>query len=372
MQRTLALRLALMLVVILGVAGFLYSQAAPDKAGTVEHIKVHGKSLESNLLGDSPDRDVFVYLPPSYQSSKNQRYPVVYLLHGYGLNAERWVPFIGLPALADKDIAAGSAKEMIMVSPDAFNKYNGSMYSSSPTNGDWETFLTKELVAYIDKNYRTLATRESRGLAGHSMGGYGTWRLAMKNPDVFSSIYAMSSCCLMNGQQPGAGRGAAGATAAKQAPAPAVASDNAKGDAKGDGKGKAGAKGGRGGFGNTAFAEAAAWSPNPSKPLFFDQLNEDGVYNAAVGARWMANSPLFMANFYVANLKKYKAIAMDVGLQDTLAGSNKAMDALLTSLGIEHTFETYEGDHTNHVKDRFEQKVLPFFTAHLTFSAAKH
>src|ERR1700688_4515118 len=130
MQRILAVRLALMLVVILGEAGFVYSQTAADKAGTVEHIKVHGKSLEGNLLGDSPDRDVFVYLPPSYQSNKNQRYPVVYLLHGYGLNAERWVPFIGLPALADKDIAAGSAKEMIMVSPDAFNKYNGSMYSS--------------------------------------------------------------------------------------------------------------------------------------------------------------------------------------------------------------------------------------------------
>jgi S-formylglutathione hydrolase len=372
MQRTLVLRLALMLVVVLGVAGFVFSQTAPDKTGTVEHIKVHAKSLEGNLLGDSADRDVFVYLPPSYQTSRNQRYPVVYLLHGYGLTAERWVPFIGLPGLADKDIEAGNAKEMIMVSPDSFNKYNGAMYSSSPTNGDWETFLTKELVAYVDKNYRTLANRDSRGLAGHSMGGYGTWRLAMKYPDVFSSIYAMSSCCLMNGTPPGAGRGGApGAGAAKQAP-PAAATADKQSDAKGDGKGKGGAKGGRGGgFGNAAFAEGAAWSPNPSKPLFFDQPTENGVYSGAVGARWMANSPLVMANFYIANLKKYKAIAMDVGLQDTLAGSNRDMDALLTSLGIEHTYETYEGDHTNHVKDRFEQKVLPFFTAHLTFSAAK-
>ncbi len=373
MKRTLVVRLAFALVVILCVAGFVLAQATPP-AGTVEHIKVHAKSLEGNLLGDSADRDVFVYLPPSYQANKNQRYPVVYLLHGYGLNAERWVPFIGLPGLADKDIAAGSSKEMILVSPDSFNKYNGAMYSSSPTNGDWETFLTKELVAYVDKNYRTLATRESRGLAGHSMGGYGTWRLAMKNPDVFSSIYAMSSCCLMNGTPPGAGRGGAAGAAKGPAPAapatpPAAAAANGKQD---DGKGKGGAKGGRGGgFGNTAFAEAAAWSPNPNKPLFFDQLSEDGKYDAAVGAKWMANSPLVMVNFYAANLKKIKNIAMDVGLQDGLAGSNRDMDALLTSLGIEHTYETYEGDHTNHVKDRFEQKVLPFFTAHLQFSAAK-
>jgi enterochelin esterase-like enzyme len=363
-------------VVVLNVAGFAQAQTAPEKAGTVEHIKVHGKSLEGNLLGDSPDRDVFVYLPPSYQTNKNQRYPVVYLLHGYGLTAERWVPFIGLPELADKDIAAATSKEMILVSPDAFNKYNGSMYSSSPTNGDWETFLAKELVAYIDKSYRTIATRDSRGLAGHSMGGYGTWRIAMKYPDVYSSIYAMSSCCLMNGTPPGAGRGgapgagAAKAPAANPAPPPAgaapatAATDNKQGDAKGKG-------GARGARGNTNYAEGAAWSPNPNKPLFFDQPNENGVYDAAVGARWMANSPLVMANFYIANLKKFKAIAMDVGLQDTLAGSNKSMNELLTSLGIEHTYETYEGDHTNHVKDRFEQKVLPFFTAHLTF-AAKH
>ena len=206
----------------------------------MEHIKVHGKSLEGNLLGDSPDRDVFVYLPPSYQTSRNRRYPVVYLLHGYGLNAERYVAAFGIPDKADKDVAAGTAKEMILVNPDAFNKYNGSMYSSSPTNGDWETFITQELVAYIDSHYRTLATRESRGLAGHSMGGYGTLRLAMKYPEVYSSIYAMSSCCLMNNPQPpGAGRGGAGA--AKQAPAnndkqaPAAAAD------------KGGDKGGRGG-----------------------------------------------------------------------------------------------------------------------------
>ena len=54
-----------------------------------------------------------------------------------------------------------------------------------------------------------------------------------------------------------------------------------------------------------------------------------------------------------------------------LAGSNTQMDAMLTQFGIVHTFETYEGDHTNHVKDRFEQKVLPFFTANLEFAPAK-
>jgi enterochelin esterase-like enzyme len=228
--------------------------AAPDpnaRPDAVDHIKVHSKALEGNLLGDSPDRDVFVYLPPSYKANKNQRYPVVYALHGYGLNAEAYVRAFGIPTVVDKDIAAGTAKEMILVNPDAYNKYNGSMYSSSPTNGDWETFITQELVAYVDAHYRTLATRESRGLMGHSMGGYGTWRLAMKYPEVYGSIYAMSSCCLMNNPQPpGGARGGAAPDANKQAAAK-QAPDAAKGGDKG---GKGGAKGGRGGgFGNVQY-----------------------------------------------------------------------------------------------------------------------
>ncbi len=374
MTSTLTLRLAMMAGLAAGLASWVFSQtpvppfAAPDpnaRPNAVEHIKVHGKSLEGNLLGDSPDRDVFVYLPPSYQTSRNRRYPVVYLLHGYGLNAERYVAAFGIPDKADKDIAAGTAKEMILVNPDAFNKYNGSMYSSSPTNGDWEKFITEELVGYIDSHYRTLATRESRGLAGHSMGGYGTLRLAMKYPEVYSSIYAMSSCCLMNNPQPpGAARGGAAPDAAKQAPGNAD---------KGGDKGKAGAKGGRGGgFGNVQFAEGAAWSSNPKKPpLFFDLPTEDGKFQPEIAAKWVANSPLAMVDQYLGSLKTFKAIAMDVGLQDTLAGSNREMDAMLTQFDIAHTFETYEGDHTNHVKDRFEQKVLPFFSTNLSFAPVK-
>jgi enterochelin esterase-like enzyme len=350
--------------------------AAPDpnaRPNAVDHITVHSKALEGNLLGDSPDRDVFVYLPPSYTANKNQRYPVVYALHGYGLNAEAYVRAFGIPTVVDKDIAAGTAKEMILVNPDSFNKYNGAMYSSSPTNGDWETFITQELVEYIDTHYRTIATRASRGLMGHSMGGYGAFRLAMKYPDVYSSIYAMSSCCLMNNPQPpGAGRGGAGQAdgkgAPKQAPPPAAANTDGKQNAK-----QTGGRGGRGGGFNTAMAEAAAWSSNPKRPpLFFDQPTEDGKFRPEIAAKWVANSPLAMLDQYLPSMKKFKAIAMDVGLQDGLAGSNRQMDAMLTQFDIPHTFETYEGDHTNHVKDRFEQKVLPFFTANLSFVPAKN
>ena len=80
------------------------SKAAPG-GGRIERIKVHGRSLEGNLEKDPPDRNVDVYLPPGYAAKKNQRYPVLYLLHGYGRVIDTWVPFIDLPGGADRDIA---------------------------------------------------------------------------------------------------------------------------------------------------------------------------------------------------------------------------------------------------------------------------
>ena len=192
--------------VLAGAPKVAAEPAAP--AGTLQRITVHGRSLEGNLEGDSPDRPVVVYLPPSYGTAENRRYPVVYFLHGYGVTAEAYVRSLGLPESIDRAIAAG-AREMIGVLPDAFTKYSGSMFSNSPTIGDWETFIAHDLTAAIDARYRTIATREARGLAGHSMGGYGTMRIGMKQPATFAAMYAMSSCCLMND---GAGRGAGAAS----------------------------------------------------------------------------------------------------------------------------------------------------------------
>ena len=149
---------------------------------------MHGKSLEGNLEGDSPDRDVFLYLPPSYAKEPNRRYPVVYFLHGYGINAERYWNIMTVPQAADQSMGSGATHEMILVHPDAFTVYDGSMYSNSLTTGDWEDYIARDLVSYIDSHYRTIADRNSRGLAGHSMGGYGTARIGMKHPEVFSAL----------------------------------------------------------------------------------------------------------------------------------------------------------------------------------------
>ncbi|MGW8316358.1 MAG: alpha/beta hydrolase, partial [Bacteroidales bacterium] len=178
----------------------LGAMATAQPQGTRERIKVHGEALEGNLIGDPADRDVSVYLPPSYSTDPDKRYPVLYMLHGFTDSDYKWFGWeehwINLKQVIDGAIASGSSKEMIVVMPNAYNRFKGSMYSSSATIGDWETFVSGDLVRYIDAHYRTIPKASSRGLAGHSMGGYGTMRLGMKYPGVWSAIYALSPCCM--------------------------------------------------------------------------------------------------------------------------------------------------------------------------------
>jgi S-formylglutathione hydrolase FrmB len=150
------------------------------KPVTVERIKVHGRALEGNLEGDAVDRDVIVFLPSSYAKEKSRRYPVVYALHGYSIGAEQWSGEIHVPQTIEGAFAQG-ASEMIVVLPDSKTLHNGSMYSSSVTTGDFERFISHDLVSYIDAHYRTIPNRLGRGLVGHSMGGYGATRIGVKH-----------------------------------------------------------------------------------------------------------------------------------------------------------------------------------------------
>lgn len=328
-----------------GNAGLIQPLPELEKSlkGKLERITVHGKSLEGNLEGDSPDREVFVYLPPSYEREPHRRYPVVYTLHGYGLHARQWVGFANVSGL-EKGLAAGTTKEMILVSPDAFSLHNGSFYSNSKTTGDWETFIAVELVKYIDSHYRTIPNRMSRGLAGHSMGGYGTLRIGMKHPEVFSSLYAMSACCMLDTAEVTPAMTQLEAIRTKEEAL--KLNFNQK----------------------SPLARAAAWSSNPENPpLFLDLPVKDGKPRPYVAAKWMANSLMVMLQEYAPNLKKMRAIDMNVGLQDGLLQTNRDMDEALTDAGVRHHFETFEGDHNGQVPMNFENKVLPFFSQELVF-----
>lgn len=323
-----------------GLAIAAVALAAPAQAEIFrEKIKVHSPSIAGNLEGNSAERDVIIYLPPSYKSDTKKRYPVIYFLHGFWFNVDQMEPIGKYGEAMAADIAKGP--EVILVLPDGHSKHAGSMYSNSPTTGNFEGFIAKDLVAYVDKNYRTIAKPAARGIGGHSMGGYGTMRIAMKYPGIFSSVYAMSGCCLS----------ARVVNAEADRKVEAMSMDDAL---KAD-------------FGTRAsIASAAAWSPNPNNPPFyFDWLTKDGVAQSDVVAQWAANAPLAMLPQYVHNLKTYSAIGLEIGDKDGLIADNKVMTELMTKFGIKHSYAVFDGGHADKFAERVKDHMIPFFQKNL-------
>lgn len=325
----------------LAIVPCVLASGALQAQGTLEEIRVPGPALEGNLAGEESERTTFVYLPPGYESS-DRHYPVIYFLHGYSVGAERYVNgVLGLPDAANEAMGDGAGQAIVVI-PDALTRYGGSLYSSSPTIGDWETFIARDLVSHIDDHYRTLPARQSRGLSGHSMGGYGTLRIAMRYPQVFGALYAMSSCCLLN-------------------EAPGQEAVQAQRDRMEDGLDEQ-----AGSFANVLQAQAAAWAPNPDNPpYYFDLPYNEGEFLPLVADKWTANSPLVTVDQHVPALKSFSGIMLDVGDADTLEATNTRLDEALTRLGVEHDYEIYEGDHGNRVGQRFVEELLPFFATQL-------
>lgn len=323
---------------ILALLTALCALIAMPALARVEKITVHSPSVAGNLEGNSPDRTVYVILPPSYDTAKQRRFPVVYFLHGFNSTADT---YMGRIAFDDDLKAMGKGpQEMIVVVPDSMTRWGGSMYSSSPTIGDFEGFIVRDLIGWIDGHYRSVPRREARGLVGHSMGGYGTLRLGMKYPQLFGALYAMNPCC--------------------QIPRPASLIDP-KFDTMSVEQALALDWMSRGNF-----AVAAAWSPNPGKaPFFADLGTKDGKADDFVLAQWAANSPAAMAAQYVPALKSMAGIAIDTGDTDFVRPDDELIHAHLTKLGVPHDWEMYVGDHGNRIKERFGSKVLPFFAKHL-------
>lgn len=320
------------------------------QGGTKERIQVYSKAIEGNLIGDPAERDVTVYLPPSYLSHPGRRYPVLYMLHGFTDTDSQWFGWenhwINLHTVIDQALSEGLSKEMIVVMPNAYNRFKGSMYASSATIGDWETFIVKELVDHIDANYRTLAHIKSRGLAGHSMGGYGTIRLGMKHPDVFSSIYLMSPCCMEGGVFSN--------KELMEKLESITEVDQLKSTSF---------------FEIATFATSAAFAPNPSRPPFYVDLPfAEGELRQDIVNKITANRILYMIDSYLPNMRKMTAIALDAGLQDYgISDSTRKLHEWLKDYDIPHQYESYEGDHLNRIADRIRTHVLPFFSEHLVF-----
>ncbi len=287
-------RLAIALVLLLTTVAAA-RQPAARPAGEVVIHSIVVDALKNNLLGDPAQRNVAVYLPPTYKTSATRRYPTVYLLHGYLSNLQAFGTREGIPGyqgmqlatLMDGLIATATSKEMIVVVPNGRNAYFGSFYTNSPVTGGWEDFVARELVRWVDGNFRTIAAAESRGIAGHSMGGYGAIMLGMKHPDVFGAFYALSPCCV--GLEGDLGPENQAWVAAAQVRTRSQLQPRPQSPEE---------------FYTSAFiALSAAFSPNPAKPeLYIDLPFEpnDGrmVPKDAIIAAWRSKMPLYVVDEY--------------------------------------------------------------------------
>lgn len=317
----------------------------PAAAGKIETIEgqITSQALAGNLLGDPTTREFYVLLPPSYATS-DKRYPVVYVLHHYTGNA---FSMVGPIKLAYQNaLRTGDLQEMIFVFPNANNTLGGSGYLSSPTIGDYETYLTQELVAQIDATYRTLADRSGRGITGCSMGGDGSIHLALKYPGTFS-VAAPASGTYDWARDPTWKDGTKGLESLPEDMADVRS---------------------LGWQARWLLAGAAAVAPNPAKPPFYLDMpvatvNGEAQIVPEVFDKMAAVDPVHDVDRYLAQPERLRAILIYHGNKDNNGPVELArdFDKLLSDRGIEHQYLEINAGHCNFHFD----PIVKFMSDHL-------
>lgn len=321
-----------------------------DISGTLTSFRINAKTLQ-NSGGENPNRKVSVYLPPGYDRA-NKRFPVIYYMHGFtgtdSISSQ-------MKMIVDRAIEQRKIRPFILVIANHHTLYEGSFYSNSSLTGNWTDFEAKELVQYIDTHFKTMATRDSRGIAGHSMGGYGAIKIGMLFPDVFSSVYALSPGLLAFVKEFGPNSDSYKELANIKTPQELKNTYYPK----------------------VLVAVARAWSPNPAKAPFYCDFpftyNGDSlIVNNSVLEKWNQNMPLYMVDRYASNLRKLKALKLDWGRNDASRFPVQCgmFSQRLENLGIDHFAEEYIGNHGNKIwtKDgRVLNDLLPFFNEYLNF-----
>src|SRR4051812_28527501 len=163
-----------------------------SRHGRVEIFRHESRLLADNPLGDAAQREIGVYLPPSYDAASSRRFPIVLFLPGYTgtglrlLNRTAWAP--ALDRRLDALFASGRGSEAIVILPDCLTRYGGSQYVDSPAIGRYQSYLCEEVLPFVDARYRTIPRREARAVIGKSSGGFGAMIFGMLRGDLFCAI----------------------------------------------------------------------------------------------------------------------------------------------------------------------------------------
>jgi len=323
-----------------------------QQTGQVVSFMINARSLQ-NTGGENPNRKVSIYLPPDYDQP-GKRFPVIYYLHGFmGTDSI----YSSMKMILDRGIAQKKIRSFILVQANQYTQFEGSFYSNSSLTGNWSDFTAKELVEYVDKNFKTIPDRESRGIGGHSMGGYGAIKIGMLHPEVFSSVYALSPGLLAFVKEFGPN------SESFKELSKVKTVDELK----------------RTYYPKVLVAVARAWSPNPNKPPFycdlpFTYMGDSLIVNNTVLQKWNDHMPVYMVDKYADNLRKLTAIKLDWGRNDAPRFPLQCgmFSQRLENLGIAHYAEEYIGNHGNKIwttDGRVLNDLLPFFNEYLKFDS---
>lgn len=346
--------------------GFTRWELNSAYASTVVEATIRASGLEGNLLNDPINQRAMVYLPPSYRTHLSRHYPVVYLLHAFAASVKKtWIEGVDVQKTMDRALVEGLTQEMILVMPNASNAYQGSFYVNSETTGQWEDYIRNDLVSYVDRHFRTLSQPSSRGIAGHSMGGFGAIRMGMKHADTFSAVYPISACCLamvadLGIDSPGWRR------TLKLESREALENLLKQGDLESF-------------YSAAQIALAAAFSPNPKRPPFFADFpwrmeNGQLLRNEPAFTKWQNHFPINMVERYRKNLTKLRGLQIEYGVNDQFSHIRVAtplFSQMLTKHHVQHILRAHDGDHGNQVAENMRRLVLPFFSQTLQFEAQR-
>ena len=358
--------------------------------GEIVELKIPAPSLEGNLIGTPTEQFVQVYLPPNYERS-HKRYPVLYLLHGFHGTDRTWMKDLDAPERAptndspyqdyglitaewlDAKFRDDGIPEMLVVAPNGRNRFKHSFWINGEVTGNWTDYVVKDVVGFIDANFRTLPQRASRGLAGHSGGAHGSIRIAMSHPEIFNSVYAMSPCCL--------GPDSASHTISMSTDDDGEFSDFAKQvftsvsnlRSDDDLPGSSGARPHDFNV-NAEVAIAAVYSPNANNPPFYSDFAfdwKDGklVMDKEVADRRRQRYAYHQLDLFSDALRSLDGFMIDTGELEFESLRRGAGDFVekLADQQVPVRFEIYaDGDHGNLFVSRMMTLGLDFFAAHLS------
>lgn len=342
---------ALCILFLAGVTSYAQSK------GTIVTETIRSVVLADNKIGLDPNREVKVYLPPSYNAT-SKRYPVVYFCHNMFWGPDQIIADGRPIGLLDRAMSTRASKEFIVVFANLRGPGFGCLYENSTTTGRWLDYITQELVPFVDQKFRTIPNKNSRAVTGDFFGGRGSLKLAMTYPNLFGSVYAMHPVATGNGSIP---------WTASNVNWEKISNAKTYNDLAGPDR--------------TAIFVAIhqAFLPNPNRPPFYCDFSVeivDGVRKASPENMIKAKKAFLLDETLresAANLRQLNGIAIDWGrYDDTYAHieSNRAFSGMMEDLGIVHTAEEYNGTTSNKLwtdDGRFYTRVLPFMNKHLTF-----